>query len=372
VRKQKNIFLKKRPDFEKILRHGFEKIMITFQRAKEILSNAKNKPVLALGDVMLDAYLAGPVDRLSQEAPVPVITVQDEQFFPGGAGNAASCMATAGLSTHLIGVIGGKGRINYANILEEEYRKREIITHFTADPERKTTLKLRLAAIKTTKQHVARVDMEDTQPLNAEIEKEICQYMKSLVQEVKPSVISIHDYKKGFLTKNIFKTACEISKKNNLPIFADLKQDTFVKYSAQIKNPSLFFLKPNRNESVETAKILNGFDKDGSSDEQLAEVAKIIQEKTPINIIITRGGKGAVLFEIEKEPYFVKPEDVEEQFDVAGAGDTVEAFLVAGYLGGATMSEALELAIAASQVAIRKFGTSVVSLKEILNWIGEK
>jgi len=343
--------------------------MITAQRAKEILKKAKNNPVLALGDVMLDAYLAGPVERLSQEAPVPVILVEDEKFFPGGAGNAANCMATIGISTHLVGVVGGKGRINYGQILEEEYKKCGIITHFSTDPQRKTTLKLRLAAVKTTKQHVARVDMENTAPLDTKKEKEVQEYIQGLALEVKPSVISLHDYKKGFLTENIFRAACEISGKNKIPIFADLKQDTFVKYRKFILNPSLFFLKPNRNESVETAKILNGFDKDGISDGELSEVAKIIQKETPINIIITRGGKGAALFEIGKDPYFVRPKEVEEQFDVAGAGDTVEAFLVAGYLGDATMPEALEIAIAASQVAIRKFGTSVVTEEELLNWL---
>lgn len=343
--------------------------MISIDRTKEILSKAKNKPVLALGDVMLDAYLAGPVERLSQEAPVPVILVEDEQFFPGGAGNAANCMATIGISTHLVGIVGGKGRINYGQILEEEYKKCGIITHFGTDPNRKTTLKLRLAAVKTTKQHVARVDMEDTKPLDRKKETEIREYILSLAREVKPAVISLHDYKKGFLTENIFRAVCEISERNNIPIFADLKQDTFVKYRSLIKKPSLFFLKPNKNESVETAKILNGFDKDGSSDEELSEVARIIQKETPINIIITRGGKGAALYEIGKDPYFVRPEEIEEQFDVAGAGDTVEAFLVAGFLGGATMPEALEMAIAASQVAIRKFGTSVVTEEELISWI---
>ncbi len=345
--------------------------MISTQRAKEILQKAKGKPALALGDVMLDAYLTGPVERLSQEAPVPIIAVEDEQFFPGGAGNAANCMATIGIATHLIGIVGKKGKINYAEILEEEYQKRGIITHFSTDPKRKTTLKLRLAAVKTTKQHVARVDMEDTAPLDAEKEREICEYAQSLAREVKPAVISLHDYKKGFLTEEVFQTVCNISKKYNIPIFADLKQDTFVNYRNHIKEPPLFYLKPNRNESVETAKILNGFDKDGNTDEELSEVAKIIQNEIPINLIITRGGKGAALFETGKEPYFVRPEEVEEQFDVAGAGDTVEALLVAGYLGGAAMPEALELAIAASQVAIRKFGTSVVTEEELLNWINK-
>jgi D-beta-D-heptose 7-phosphate kinase/D-beta-D-heptose 1-phosphate adenosyltransferase len=345
--------------------------MITAKRAKEILANAKGKPVLALGDVMLDAYLTGNADRISQEAPVPVIAVKDEKFFPGGAGNAAACMATIGLIPHLVSVVGNKERLNYSHILEEECKKNGIISHFSNDSTRKTILKLRLVAINTTKQQVARVDIEDLVPLDAEKEKEFVVYLNNLFNELKPVAISLHDYKKGFLTEEVFKTVCNISKKYNIPIFADLKQDTFVNFRDHIKEPSLFYLKPNRNESVETAKILNGFDKDGNTDEELSEAAKIIQNEIPINVAITRGGKGAALFETGKEPYFVRPEEVEEQFDVAGAGDTVEAFLVAGYLGGATMPEALELAIAASQVAIRKFGTSVVTEKELINWINK-
>lgn len=343
--------------------------MITPNRVKEILSGAKGKSVLACGDVMLDAYLTGPVERFSQEAPVPVIAVSDEQFFPGGAGNAANCMAAIGLVPHSVSVIGGKGKIKYSDILEEEYKKSGIISHFSVDPNRKTTLKLRLVAIKTTKQHIARVDMEDTFPLETEKEEEIVNYIQSLAKELNPPVISIHDYKKGFLTKNVFSAICKISKERKIPLFADLKQDTFVRYMDIIEEPGLFFLKPNHNESVETAKMLNGFDKDGNTDEELAEAAKIIQGKKPINIIITRGAKGAALFEAGEKPYFIRVKEIEEQFDVAGAGDTVAALLVASYLGGATMPEALEIAIAASQVAIRKFGTSVVMEDELLSWI---
>lgn len=343
--------------------------MIRIERVKEILSKAKSQPVLSCGDVMLDAYLTGPVERLSQEAPVPIISVQDEHFFPGGAGNAANCMAAIELSPHLVSVVGGKGRIRYSDILEEECKKNGIISHFSSDPSRKTTLKLRLAAIKTTKQHVARVDMENTDPLNREKEMEIIKYIQSLFEEIKPPVISIHDYKKGFLTENIFSALVYISKEKRVPVFADIKQDTFVKFRKLISAPELFYLKPNRNESVETAKALNGFDKDGSDDEEINEIAAIIQKEIPIHIFITRGGRGAALFEAGKEPYFVKVKEVEEQFDVAGAGDTVAAFLIASYLGNATMPEALEIAIAASQVAIRKFGTSVVTAEELINWI---
>ena len=211
--------------------------------------------------------------------------------------------------------------------------------------------------------------MENTHLLGPEKEKEIISYLISLARELNPPALSVHDYKKGFLTKNIFKTIAEISAEKKIPIFADLKQDTFVKFGKLIQAPALFFLKPNRVESVEAAKILKGFDKDGNTDEEMIEAAKIMQAEIPIHIVITRGRRGAILFETDKEPYFVRPEEVEEQFDVAGAGDTVEAFLVAGYLGGATMPEALELAIAASQVAIRKFGTSVVSEEELLDWM---
>lgn len=343
--------------------------MISLSRSKEIIKKSKKKPVLACGDVMLDAYLTGPAERFSQEAPVPVIRVDDEQFFPGGAGNAANCMAAIGLTPHLVGVIGEKGRIKYTDVMEEEYKKCGIITHFSLDSDRKTTLKLRVKAIKTTAQHIARVDMEDTHSLNTEKENEITAYLESLAKEINPAVISIHDYAKGFLTEKVFRKIIEISSEKNIPVFADLKQNTFLKYKSFIKNPKLFFLKPNRVESVETAKKINGFDKDGTTDEEIIEIANIIQKKIPIHIFITRGKKGAVYFEPQKDPYFVRPQEVEEQFDIAGAGDTVAALLIASHLGGATMPEALELAVAASQVAIRKFGTSVVKKEELFDWI---
>jgi len=343
--------------------------MINVQRAQKILSKAKGKQVLSCGDVMLDGYMTGTVDRFSQEAPVPVIAVQSEIFFPGGAGNAAACMSKIGINPHLIAVVGASGRIDYSEILKEECEKNRINPVFVTDPLRKTTLKLRLAAIKTTKQHIARVDIEDNFELGQEIQDQVIDKIKETFEKINPSAISIHDYKKGFLTEKIFRTLMEISKKNKLPVFADLKQETFIKFKNLIVAPELFYLKPNKDESVQTAKLINGFNKDGNTDEEIAEIAKIIQKKIPIHIIITRGKKGAALFEYGKKPFFVRPKETEAQFDVAGAGDTVEAFLVASYLGGATMPEALEISVASSQVAIRKFGTSIVTENEILSWI---
>ena len=343
--------------------------MLTKKRAQQILKNATGQSVLSCGDVMLDAYLTGKVERFSQEAPVPIIPVSEEKFFPGGAGNAAACMATANIIPHLVSVVGNRERISYSDILKTECVKMGIFPHFEIDHERKTTLKLRLTAIRTTNQHVARVDMEDIFPLNKKIELKIIHQIEALFRKIAPPIISIHDYKKGFLTEAIFKCITNLSHEYSVPIFADLKQDTFIQFKSLIKNPKLFYLKPNKNESVQTAKLLNGFDKDGNTDSEIIEIARIIQAEIPINIIITRGEKGAVLFQEKEKPYFVRPEEVEEQFDVAGAGDTVEAFLVVAYLGGATMHEALELAVTASQIAIRKFGTSVVTNKELLSWI---
>jgi rfaE bifunctional protein kinase chain/domain len=345
------------------------KNMIATQRVKDILAKAKEKKVLAIGDVMLDGYFTGPVERFSQEAPVPIVAVSEEKFFPGGAGNSAACMAAVGLSPDLISVVGSKERINYSNILKEECLAIGINPYFVSDKQRKTTLKLRIAAVKTTKQHIARVDMEDTQPLNQTKETEIIELIKKTYGEKKHPAISLHDYKKGFLTENIFKFIMELSSQENIPVFADLKQETFFQFKKHILAPELFYLKPNKDESVQTARLISGFNKDGNTDEEITEIAQIIQREIPIHVIITRGSKGAAFFEANREPYFVRLQEVEEQFDVAGAGDTVEAFLLASFLGEASNEEALEIAIAASQIAIRKFGTSVVSQAELLQWI---
>lgn len=343
--------------------------MITSERTSAILEAAHGKRVLACGDIMLDAYFSGEVERFSQEAPVPVIPVREERFFPGGAGNAAACMAVAGLVPHLVSVVGSRERIGYSDILHRECEDRSVVPHFVTDPARKTTLKLRLTASRTTNQHIARVDMEDTHPLDVETGQSTVDIIRATFDEQRPETLSVHDYKKGFLTETVFRTIMELSAEHDIPVFADLKQETFVKFRNLIVAPGLFYLKPNKDESVQTARLLRDFNKNGNTDDEIVEIADIIRKETPVNIIITRGEKGAVLFEGDREPYFVRLEEIEQQFDVAGAGDTVEAFLVTAYLGGATLPEALEIAVAASQVAIRKFGTSVVTRDELLHWI---
>lgn len=343
--------------------------MITSERTAEILDSAFGKHVLACGDIMLDAYFSGEVERFSQEAPVPVIPVREERFFPGGAGNSAACMAVAGIMPHLVSVVGSKERFGYSDILRHECERLSVVPYFITDPSRKTTLKLRLTANRTTNQHIARVDMEDTHPLDTKTEQSIITTLRSNFDSVRPEALSIHDYKKGFLTENVFRTIMELSDEHRLPVFADLKQDTFIRFRNLISAPGLFHLKPNKDESVQTARLIRNFDKNGNTDEEIIEIADIIQTESPINIIITRGGKGAALFEGDKSPFFVRLTEVEQQFDVAGAGDTVEAFLVTAFLGGATLPESLEIAVAASQVAIRKFGTSVVTREELLHWI---
>jgi D-beta-D-heptose 7-phosphate kinase / D-beta-D-heptose 1-phosphate adenosyltransferase len=296
--------------------------------------------------------------------------VTDEIFYPGGAGNAAACMAAIGLDPLLISIVGKEGRIDYASILKEVCSALGTKTMFYEDESRKTTLKMRLAAVKTTKQHIARVDREDNHPLNEKSEKNLIRMFEKKFFELKPEIVSLHDYKKGFFSRKVFRVVVKTAENEDIPIFADLKQDTFVNFSDLIKKPEIFYLKPNRVESVATAKLINGFNKDGRTEEEILEIAKIIQKKVPVHVIITRGQQGAVYCGMNRSsPYFVKPREVEEQFDVAGAGDTVEAFLIASHLGGATMSEALEIAVAASQVAIRKFGTSIVTLDELLTWI---
>ncbi|NTW14920.1 MAG: hypothetical protein HGA38_00950 [Candidatus Moranbacteria bacterium] len=343
--------------------------MITAKRADSILDAAHGKRVLACGDIMLDAYFSGEVERFSQEAPVPVIPVREERFFPGGAGNAAACMALTGIIPHLISVVGNRERMGYSDILHHECENLSVIPRFITDSSRKTTLKLRLTATRTTNQHIARVDMEDTHRLNAETEKEVIDTIRFTFDRERPEAISIHDYKKGFLTQAVFETITMLSAEHDIPVFADLKQETFVEYRHLISAPSHFFLKPNKDESVQTARLLQGFDKNGNSDDEIIEIADIIRRESPINIIITRGGKGAVLFENGRDPYFVRLREVEQQFDVAGAGDTVEAFLIAAFLGKASLPEALEIAVVASQIAIRKFGTSVVTREELTQWL---
>ncbi len=317
---------------------------ISRTRANKILTKFKTLKVLILGDVMLDKYLWGQVDRISPEAPVPVVDVKKDTSCLGGAGNVCHNLESLDASPVLIGVVG-------------EDAAGEWIKNNIPDRSGIFTVKNRPTAIKTRviahQQQVVRVDQESTCPLPHKTRENIF----SFIQQEKFDGLIISDYKKGIISQSLMKKTLPYLDKNNIPVFADPK----------VKNISLLspvtMLTPNH---FEAARITH---KPCISDSDVEEVGKKLFSRVSTKyLIIKRGQQGMTYFEKDEPPIHI-PTIAKEVYDVTGAGDTVIATAGLALLAGASIKEAAILANTAASIVVGKIGTATLSREELLEGI---
>ena len=304
-----------------------------------ILDKFKEKKILVIGDIMLDKHIYGNVSRISPEAPVPVLKAEKEVFNPGGAANLASNIASLGCKVYLAGVVGDD---DVQKILFNELHKMNIDTSCIIKTRKPTIQKVR----GLSKQHLFRIDYEDSSKINYEDELKLLNLVKNRIHDVDAVILS--DYAKGTLTENVVKEAISLSKKNRKLITADCKPINFDFY----KNVDL--LKPNKKEAIEmTLK------------ENIEDAGKKLMDITGAQILITRGGEGMTLFEYDGITNF--PAKAKNIFDVSGAGDTVLATLTLALISGASLKEAAELSNSAAAIVIEKPGVVAITLDELKN-----
>ncbi|PKQ69000.1 bifunctional heptose 7-phosphate kinase/heptose 1-phosphate adenyltransferase [Labilibaculum manganireducens] len=263
--------------------------------------------VLVIGDVMVDAYVWGKVDRISPEAPVPIVSCVKHESRLGGAANVALNIKSLGASPILCSVIGedekGKEFLNLLTEIEEEQYG------IVVSNKRRTTVKTRFIS---NNQHLIRVDEEDTHELADEIETEFIDHIKSLIEKHEIHAIIFEDYDKGVITKNLIDEITNLANSKAIPVLADPKKRHYNDY----KNVSLF--KPNFKEFVEGSNLLlEKGDIQGLFDE-----AKKFQNKMGIKkLFITLSELG--VFISNEKTYEHIPAVVRQIADVSGAGDTV-------------------------------------------------
>ena len=203
----------------------------------QLLDEFKDKSILVIGDVMLDAYILGNVTRVSPEAPVPVVSLNKKENRIGGAGNVALNLKNLGARPIIASVI---GQDSEGDILEDLFNKRGISTDgLLKSTRRKTTVKTRVIS---SKQQLLRIDSEDIFPISSELNEAMFSKIRQLTQN-KIDAIIIEDYDKGLLNKTNIESIIAIAKANNIPVTADPKKENFNYY----KGLSLF--KPNLNPS---------------------------------------------------------------------------------------------------------------------------
>lgn len=317
---------------------------LTRQRLGDLLQAMRDVHVLVVGDLMLDRYLLGDVERISPEAPVPVISVAEERDTPGGAANVAANVAALGARASLVGVRGddAAGEVLVATLDALGVGTTGVITV----QGRPTTAKTRIIA---RGQQVARLDHEVTTPLPPAIGSALESAAVALLGDA--DVLLLEDYDKGVFNTEFAKAMVAAAHQHGIPVIVDPKERQFFGYAG------VTVFKPNRRE-LELG-FGHGFT---AEDHQLLEARTRLQAE---HLLLTMGGEGMVLVS-EGHPLRRTASIAREVFDVSGAGDTVTAWLGSAMAAGADVSEAAWLANLAAGVEVGKRGTATVSPQEVI------
>jgi rfaE bifunctional protein kinase chain/domain len=304
--------------------------------SKEQLAQAK---VLVVGDVMLDRYWYGAVDRISPEAPVPVVRITREENRLGGCANVAFNAVSVGAQASLLSVVGDD---EASHLLQDLIAKSGINPYFGRDAQLKTTVKLRVIG---RQQQLLRVDFENT-PQNEVLSSQTQQFMQLLADH---PVVLFSDYGKGGLAHVTDMIAA--ARKANKAVLIDPKGSDFSRYAGAT------CITPNR---AELQQVVGGW----NSEEELSTKAHNLRKQLQLDaVLLTRSEEGMTLFDAQGVAHIAA--QAREVFDVTGAGDTVIAALAALVAAGMSLREAMPWANRAGGVVVGKFGTATVSYEEL-------
>jgi D-beta-D-heptose 7-phosphate kinase/D-beta-D-heptose 1-phosphate adenosyltransferase len=324
------------------------------ERVKEILQKSSEKRILVIGDLMLDEFVWGRVSRISPEAPVPVVEVIRESYYPGGAANVARNVREFSSSVLVMGLI---GEDTHAQQLKMILAANGInFDAVQSDPSFQTIVKTRIIA---RQQQVVRVDRERLQLLTAEFRQRSIDTFTGLLPII--DGIIFEDYGKGFLDQNFLDEIAALARSQGKVVTAD----------PNLRNPltwrGMTAIKPNRSEAFAAAnQQWQEPHPDPLNDEALLTVgAKLLEKWAPDQLLITLGEQGMMLFDQRAAPYHV-PSCAREVYDLSGAGDTAIGLFTLALVSGATPMEAAEISNHASSVVVAKLGTATLTPTELI------
>lgn len=324
-------------------------------RLAEILDQAAGKRILVIGDLMLDEFVWGRVGRISPEAPVPVVEVTGESFYPGGAANVARNLRQFIDAASVIGLIGtDRGGKQLRQLLEQCAIETSGVIEEPALP---TTVKTRIIA---RHQQVVRVDREQIHSPHPEQIERVTESVRERLPEI--DALIFEDYGKGFLSAELVNHVARFAKAAGKIVTADPNPRHFIDWN------NLTAVTPNRSEAFLAAGTPWSDPAESvAKDEALHEVGRaLLAQWDTTCLLITLGEQGMMLFERNAEPHHI-PTKAQQVFDVSGAGDTAIALFTLALCGEATPREAAEIANHASAVVVGKLGTATVTREELLD-----
>ena len=319
---------------------------LTRDQARGILSRAAGRKVAVLGDLMLDRFVWGTVDRISPEAPVPIVRVSRESLHLGGAGNVASNLVAMGGEAWPLGVVGSGPEADA--LLEALALLRVDAGGVLQAPGRVTTVKTRIVA---HNQQVVRFDQEQDDPLDDQTAARLARRVLEVCATADALVVS--DYEKGCVTADLLSRVLPAAHARGIPIVVDPKPGLWRSYSP------ITAITPNQSE----ASRMSGMRLRG--DQEAASAGEAIRKALDCRaVLLTRGELGMLLLEQGQRPLPI-PATTREVYDVTGAGDTVVAAMALCLAAGASLSEAALLANAAAGVVVGKVGTATATPEEV-------
>ncbi len=319
-------------------------------KARQILSEFKSKKVLVFGDVMLDRYITGKVERLNPEAPVPILEVTDERKVTGGAGNVAKNIVTIGGQAELVAVGGGDA---VARELEQAAEQEGYKIRLISDATRPTTEKIRYV-VRT--QQMLRVDYEDKREVKGAAEAEAVQAIQDIISEVDGVLVS--DYAKGCVTQKTALAVMEAARSAGVPVMADVKPSRINFFTGAD------YISPNRKEAYEFLG-LNQFD----NQKEPSELAGLLRDTFNTNVFLTLSENGIYVLNRDGKSYHAQQEFTgdDEVLDTSGCGDSASAAILLAKLVGASDEEAAILGHAAGTINAHKIGATGVTADEIID-----
>lgn len=332
---------------------------------KKAIQAFRKANILVVGDLILDEYIWGDVERISPEAPVPVVWAKRREFIPGGAANVASNLRSLGARVTLSGVVGSdddRGKL-LRKLAERSIDTSAVVT----EKGRKTTVKSRLFA---RNQQLVRIDWEHIDPVSLRTQERLLDYFEKNLRKF--DAVIIEDYGKGVFNRPLLSGVIGLAGRKGKIVTVDPKEDNFESYRG------VTCITPNRKEAQNAIRYLKMKDESNSFriyHDKLLSHADIRQAGYAIlkhleleSLLITLGEEGMWLFERSSDEHI--PTVAQEVFDVSGAGDTAIASFTLALAAGASKAEAAKIANFASGIVVGKVGTATTTPEEIIERMG--
>lgn len=311
-----------------------------------IIDNFSRVRVLCVGDIMLDKFVYGQVDRISPEAPIPVFNIKEERVMLGGAGNVMRNLISLGAHTTLVSVIGGD-KIGH-EVTAMVGKEANVLPLLVTESNRITTTKTRYVA---GTHQVLRADHEVVSAISADTARKVIDSVTGEMDNV--DIVIISDYGKGLLTRDVLHNVIQAANAKKKPVLVDPKSRDFgMYYGATLVSPNLHELSNATNQELKTDAEIT------------AAAEKLITNFNIANVLVTRSKDGMTLITNSGDTHNIKAR-AQEVFDVSGAGDTAIATLALGIAAGLSFQDSATIANIAAGVVVGRIGTATIAAQDL-------